>query len=820
MRQIYLQLFALLVMYLLTGCTRQQVIDQSIHGAIAFETHIGKNSKAATQDAFNEGDTFMATCIVTDDRWDDPTQTPTPYRVLMSDVEVTKGAAAWSYGEPIYWQRERYHSFFGYSPRNIKHSKLTVENGVPELTYAPTTTALQQQDLLVSKAQFNKQYSEGSDNKVKFEFVHALSQVKFSARLAYDNITNKDAVITGITINAIMGKGATQLNQIGSNGSVAWNLDKTLKVNYQLGVKPGVVLNTTNQSVTATDGMLMLLPQSLKNQKVTIYYTVDGAQVQSIQATITAGEWVNNTIYHYYLTLDLSQDLGKPIIIGDPTVIEWEKESIENLDPPPASGSLHVTVPDAREGANGKDNNSRFTVIMPNEAKQAAEFSLTSSGDILYWIAEIVAYEGQPTDWLKIAESADGSGAGQTTNGPTDRKKYAYIAKKHSSDATQNRTALIKITPRDGDNQTPRYISVTQESGLDIRYVNDADGERYEIYTAKGLSMFANWINNNEALTENAKLINDINIAHYEWTPIGNGSRAYSGVFDGNDKTITGMQINSNHDCGLFGIIRLGMVKNLKLDRASIKMSEGVVGTFAGMIENGAMINCSSTNFDISARGIIGGLVGSYQMHSNSANNQPKSIIACAATNGKIEFTAERAGLAVVGGLVGENLGSLVFCSYSRNNTITDISTAKVSIGGVVGVNNTKHPSNNAYVSSSVVTDCYSDTKIVSPNSKAIVGSIVGSQIRTNGVPMITYCASVSGEGNNGVGQNHKDGIVSNTVSGASPDKLWKTIHTNNQQIYLDRLPDGKGGLLSLGQMWKRKTSNDLPVLHWESFDN
>lgn len=53
MRLIYLKLFALLFIGLLTGCTRQQVIDQSISGAIAFETHMGKNSKAATQDAFN-----------------------------------------------------------------------------------------------------------------------------------------------------------------------------------------------------------------------------------------------------------------------------------------------------------------------------------------------------------------------------------------------------------------------------------------------------------------------------------------------------------------------------------------------------------------------------------------------------------------------------------------------------------------------------------------------------------------------------------------------------------------------------------------------
>lgn len=464
MRQIYLQLFALLVIGLLTGCTQQEVIDQSIRGAIAFETHIGKNSRAATQDAFVEGDAFMATCIVTDDRWEDPTQDPTDYRELMSNLEVTRGATAWSYGEPVYWQWEKYHSFFGYSPQNEQATPVIV-SGAPKLNYAPVASALQQQDLLVAKAQFNKQYTEGSDNKVKFEFVHALSQVKFSAHLAYENQSSKEAVITSITIHDLIGKGTTQLNELGSNGSVIWDLDEATKVNYQLGVKSDVVLNTTNQSVTATDGMLMLLPQSLKNQQVTIECTIDGAPVRPIEATITAGEWVNNTIYHYHLTLDLSQDLGRPIIIGDPTVIDWEKGPIESLEPP-VFGSLHVQVPDAIEGVNGNEGNSRFTVIKPNAANQAVEFSLISpSGDELHWVAEIVYPEGQPTGWLTIANSANGSGAGMASNGPTDRKKYAFISKKHPSDATQDRTALIKITPRDGDNLAPRYISVTQEAG-------------------------------------------------------------------------------------------------------------------------------------------------------------------------------------------------------------------------------------------------------------------------------------------------------------------------------------------------------------------
>ena len=56
------------------------------------------------------------------------------------------------------------------------------------------------------------------------------------------------------------------------------------------------------------------------------------------------------------------------------------------------------------------------------------------------------------------------------------------------------------------------------------------------------------------------KLTDDIDLGSQEWTPIGDDgyNNLFSGTFDGNGKTISGLQITSANDgfVGLFGFIK------------------------------------------------------------------------------------------------------------------------------------------------------------------------------------------------------------------------------------------------------------------------
>ena len=66
------------------------------------------------------------------------------------------------------------------------------------------------------------------------------------------------------------------------------------------------------------------------------------------------------------------------------------------------------------------------------------------------------------------------------------------------------------------------------------------------------------------------------------WTPIGTETKSFKGTFNGNNKTINGLYINSNTACqGLFGVIEKGMVKDLTI-KGNISSSQANIGMLSG----------------------------------------------------------------------------------------------------------------------------------------------------------------------------------------------------------------------------------------------
>lgn len=807
---------------ILSGCSKEEILKQSSERGISFETHIGKSTKATPKTVFETGDIFTATCITSAAQWGEiPATIPGDANFVMSNIDITKGATGWGYDKTIYWDKDKYHSFFAYSPK----TNVTNENNL-KISFNVATHSKVQTDFLIAKPVFNKQYTANDVNLVKFEFCHALCQVKFSARLAHEYPGDNNITINTIKIQDLINTGSTSLSTMNENGYVKWESGTPEPGAYhEMDANSSILLTTSYQSVTKADGAFMLLPQTLNNNNISISYQINGNTEKTASVTIPSGQWVNNNIYHYYITLDLSGDLGKPIIIGDPVVIEWEKDAIESLDPPTP---IQVQVEDAIEGINGSNDNTRFTVIKPNKGNQIIKIKINDPSS-LTWEAAKTQYEGQPMEWLKMSTNPNGQDPNDNITGTGDGVLYVTIPTTQASEAKANRTAIIKITPTSGSDTNERYISITQEFGKDIIYMNDKDGKRYDIYTAKGLKLFADSINNNSARTHNGSLKNNINLTPYQandgWTPIGINT-PYKGIFKGNGKTISALKINNIqlNGIGLFGVVELGVIMNLNLTDASItanKKAEQSVGTIAGIVKNGALLNCSSSDFIINANGSVGGLVGEFNMYANPVNNQPKGIVSCTTSSGKITLPKDYAKSATsgIGGVVGSNLGSLVFCCYGLNNTITDNSTiSDVKVGGVVGINRTHYESKNAYVSASVVTDCYSWNEsgnlITTTNANSITGNIVGSIERpnNNGVPMVSHCAT---NGSKSFGYTHPDAKTTGTISSANAYNITNTVIKNNQTAYTMYLPDKNGDFtLTLMQMWN--INGDLPKLHWE----
>ena len=83
----------------------------------------------------------------------------------------------------------------------------------------------------------------------------------------------------------------------------------------------------------------------------------------------------------------------------------------------------------------------------------------------------------------------------------------------------------------------------------------------FTIADAGDLAQFAVMVNGGKDFSgKTVKLTDDIDLGSQEWTPIGDDgyNNLFSGTFDGNGKTISGLQITSANDgfVGLFGFIK------------------------------------------------------------------------------------------------------------------------------------------------------------------------------------------------------------------------------------------------------------------------
>lgn len=190
------------------------------------------------------------------------------------------------------------------------------------------------------------------------------------------------------------------------------------------------------------------------------------------------------------------------------------------------------------------------------------------------------------------------------------------------------------------------------ESGTaeDLGYFIQDDGS-YTVYTANGLKEWAEAVQTDPTL--NITLTADIDLTGKEWTPIGM-SRPYTGTFNGQGHTITGLNISSPSEA---------------------------VALFHNIGGGGKVMNLQLKDVTYNGSTAMGGIA-----HGNSG-----TITACSVT-GKLTTTSNSA---YVGGIAASNLGSITACWF--NGTIT----GGGNVAGIAGNNL------NAGSYSGKITACY-----------------------------------------------------------------------------------------------------------------
>lgn len=165
------------------------------------------------------------------------------------------------------------------------------------------------------------------------------------------------------------------------------------------------------------------------------------------------------------------------------------------------------------------------------------------------------------------------------------------------------------------------------------------EDEPYQIGTAQELAWLAYAVNNQmESAGYCAVLTADIDLGYCQWPVIGvlssNGQRAYTGTFDGQGHTVSGLNITSlggRQKLGLFGVAQDAVIENLtvrgNIDLTGVRsydsnMAGYIIGGLLGSGEgSGVTIRNCVSQVDISVsfindqraqRASVGGLVGRF----------------------------------------------------------------------------------------------------------------------------------------------------------------------------------------------------------------
>ena len=129
--------------------------------------------------------------------------------------------------------------------------------------------------------------------------------------------------------------------------------------------------------------------------------------------------------------------------------------------------------------------------------------------------------------------------------------------------------------------------------------VSTSDENIYEIYNPTQLAWLAAAVNGglpeSRAVAPQSfegktfKLMNDIDLGGHEWTPISMSKNlaageTFRGTFDGNYKTIYGLNVNQKEVAGLFGYIYAATIKDLTVEGATINSNHYAGGIVAWIL--------------------------------------------------------------------------------------------------------------------------------------------------------------------------------------------------------------------------------------------
>ena len=316
-------------------------------------------------------------------------------------------------------------------------------------------------------------------------------------------------------------------------------------------------------------------------------------------------------------------------------------------------------------------------------------------------------YEVTGCFYLEQGELEGVGDGGDSETGVSDLTEDEFADPENFPSLDFTKTWIID-TPSEGGFARPmlRYNLETAEG-------SGTESDPYIIPDLETLEFYRGMINAGSDSKYNSahyKLTVDINLDGSEdnqWEPIGGSkNRAFTGTFDGNGHTISGLYINNGDSvyAGLFGYVgRGGMIKGLTVEgKITISGSTSCVGGIAGFVDGTEVSEMSVlTDSDDSKTGIID---CTSNVTINVTYNDPSGLS--------------------VGGIVGSCGGATISgCENCGDVSVVGASESDiVNIGGIVGYSG----------SSTIIRNCCNTGAVsVQDADHVYAGGVMGQSINT-----------------------------------------------------------------------------------------
>ena len=332
-------------------------------------------------------------------------------------------------------------------------------------------------------------------------------------------------------------------------------------------------------------------------------------------------------------------------------------------------------------------------------------------------ISDVYAWGGMKVNGNTVTGGAanNENGADLVCNGGALSTQFSEIfANDDAWTYTENGLPILKVVKGEQSSELPSWMI--------------SDASTIYITTAQQLKQLADEVNAGDSKSgKTVLLMNDIDLSVYpNWSPIGTlnlnwseVSRPFSGVFDGQNHTISNLTCTSNTNgyAGLFGNFD-GTVQNLILRDAQITV-EGQAAAVVCENYKGQVLNCAMIGGSVKGKSVAGGVVC---YNRGTVEN-------CYATGDVTSLSGGR--ICYAGGVVGYNYNEGTVQSCYAAGRVESEEHAGGAVGGNYGT-----VQNCVALGQSVSTQVDAHRVVGENSGRKLSGNYAWSGVQVNGQPV------------------------------------------------------------------------------------